>query len=115
MRIFCLTTVLAAGFAGVLCVAADNAPAVSRGFRIPLVDLSQETGRHVIIEAGTETVYQGHPTTVLLPDGRTTRVFGYDRWRGNADATSWYRRRSAADFHAVSGTSPGRNWVTPSF
>lgn len=38
---------------------------------LPVVDLSQETQRHVIIAAGTETVYQGHPTTLLLPDGKT--------------------------------------------
>ncbi|MBN2448957.1 MAG: hypothetical protein JXR77_01125, partial [Lentisphaeria bacterium] len=39
--------------------------------RIPLVDLSRETNRHVIVAAGTEAVYQGHPTTALLEDGRT--------------------------------------------
>ena len=38
---------------------------------LPLVDISGETNRHVIIAAGTETVYQGHPTTVLMPDGKT--------------------------------------------
>lgn len=35
------------------------------------VDLSGETARHVIVAQGTPEVYQGHPTTVLLPDGRT--------------------------------------------
>jgi len=38
---------------------------------LPLVDISGDTPRHVVIAAGTETVYQGHPTTLLLPDGRT--------------------------------------------
>lgn len=38
---------------------------------LPVVDLSGDTSRHVIIAQGTETVYQGHPTTVLLPDGQT--------------------------------------------
>lgn len=37
----------------------------------PYVDLSQDTQRHVIISQGTEEVYQGHPTTLLLPDGKT--------------------------------------------
>lgn len=37
----------------------------------PFVDLSQDTARHVIIAQGTEKEYQGHPTTVLLPDGKT--------------------------------------------
>jgi hypothetical protein len=38
---------------------------------LPLVDLSGETNRHVIIAAGTKDIYQGHPTTLLLPDGKT--------------------------------------------
>ena len=46
-------------------VTAEEAP------RLPIVDLSQDTARHVVIAAGTETVYQGHPTTLLMPDGRT--------------------------------------------
>jgi hypothetical protein len=39
--------------------------------RLPIVDLSRETDRHVVIAAGTEAIYQGHPTTLLMPDGRT--------------------------------------------
>ncbi len=35
------------------------------------IDISGETDRHVIIAAGTKDIYQGHPTTLLLPDGRT--------------------------------------------
>ena len=38
---------------------------------LPVVDLSKEESRHVIIAPGAETVYQGHPTTLLLPDGKT--------------------------------------------
>lgn len=37
----------------------------------PYVDLSQDTQRQVVIAQGTEKVYQGHPTTLLLPDGKT--------------------------------------------
>jgi len=37
----------------------------------PVVDLSQDTQRQVVIAQGTEEVYQGHPTTLLLPDGKT--------------------------------------------
>ena len=37
----------------------------------PLVDISAETHRHVTIASGTEEVYQGHPTTLLMPDGKT--------------------------------------------
>ncbi len=38
---------------------------------LPVVDLSGETHRHVVIAAGTQDVYQGHPTTLLAADGRT--------------------------------------------
>lgn len=38
---------------------------------LPVVDISAETDRHVIIAEGTEDVYQGHPTTLLMPDGKT--------------------------------------------
>jgi hypothetical protein len=38
---------------------------------LPLVDLSKDVQRQVVIAAGTKEVYQGHPTTLLLPDGKT--------------------------------------------
>lgn len=42
-----------------------------RKITIPTLDISQETDRHVVIAAGTPDVYQGHATTLLLPDGKT--------------------------------------------
>jgi len=39
--------------------------------QLPLVDIATETERHVIVAAGTEDIYQGHPTTLLMPDGKT--------------------------------------------
>ena len=38
---------------------------------LPVVDLSKDASRQVVIAQGTDKVYQGHPTTVLLPDGKT--------------------------------------------
>jgi hypothetical protein len=38
---------------------------------LPVVDLSSDTNRHVVIAAGTDKIYQGHPTTLLMPDGKT--------------------------------------------
>lgn len=38
---------------------------------LPVVDISGETDRHVVIAKGTPEVYQGHPTTLLMPDGKT--------------------------------------------
>jgi hypothetical protein len=39
--------------------------------RFPVVDLSSDAERQVVIAEGTSTVYQGHPTTTLMPDGKT--------------------------------------------
>jgi hypothetical protein len=38
---------------------------------LPTVDISGETKRHVVIAEGTETIYQGHPYTLLMPDNKT--------------------------------------------
>lgn len=41
---------------------------------LPIVDLSGDASRHVVIAQGTPDVYQGHPTTLLMPDGKTMFV-----------------------------------------
>ena len=38
---------------------------------LPTVDLSSDTARQVVVAQGTDKIYQGHPTTLLLPDGKT--------------------------------------------
>jgi hypothetical protein len=38
---------------------------------VKLLDISGDTSRHTIIARGTAEVYHGHPTTLLMPDGRT--------------------------------------------
>ncbi len=38
---------------------------------LPMVDISQDLGRQTVIAAGTAEIYQGHPTTALMPDGKT--------------------------------------------
>ncbi|WP_051946113.1 FAD-dependent oxidoreductase [Verrucomicrobium sp. BvORR106] len=43
-------------------------PAVTQ---LPTIDLSTDTTRQVVIAQGTPEIYQGHPTTTLLPDGKT--------------------------------------------
>ncbi|HOE60853.1 MAG TPA: sialidase family protein [Kiritimatiellia bacterium] len=60
-----LCTVWGAGVADAQHVTGQTKPV------LPVVDLSGETARHVVIAAGTPEEYQGHPTTVLLPDGKT--------------------------------------------
>lgn len=39
--------------------------------KMPVFDLSQDAARQTVVAAGTADIYQGHPTTVLLPDGKT--------------------------------------------
>ena len=43
---------------------------VSRGYSIPLIDLAGETARQVVVDR-EQGQYLGHPTTVLLEDGKT--------------------------------------------
>ena len=43
----------------------------STGAILPVLDISGETSRQVIIAPGTDSIYQGHPTTLLMPDGKT--------------------------------------------
>jgi hypothetical protein len=38
---------------------------------LPIADLSNQSNRQVVIAAGTPEIYQGHPTTVLMPDSMT--------------------------------------------
>ena len=38
---------------------------------LPVVDLTRDTFRQTVIAMGTPDTYQGHPTTLLTPDGKT--------------------------------------------
>lgn len=40
-------------------------------YTLPTIDLSTQKERQTVIAPGTETIYQGHPTTVLMEDGKT--------------------------------------------
>jgi len=42
---------------------------------IPTVDISGDTSRQTVIATGGPKLYQGHPTTVALPDGRVLAVW----------------------------------------
>jgi len=45
-------------------------PALPKNFTIPVVDLSGETGRQVIVDKDPQR-YFGHPSMLLMPDGKT--------------------------------------------
>ncbi len=40
-------------------------------FNLPVVHRATARKHQVVVAQGTDTVYQGHPTTVLMPDGKT--------------------------------------------
>jgi photosystem II stability/assembly factor-like uncharacterized protein len=50
----------------------------------PVVDLSGDSARQVVIAEGTTELYQGHPTTVLMADGKTIFAVWCVRHGGNA-------------------------------
>jgi hypothetical protein len=58
------------GLAAAVLLSSAVSAAPPRGYSIPLIDLSSDTARQVVVdrEAGQ---YLGHPTTVLLEDGKT--------------------------------------------
>lgn len=47
------------------------ASAVAAPAALKNLDLSGQTERQVVVAQGTDVIYQGHPTTALLADGRT--------------------------------------------
>jgi hypothetical protein len=54
------------------CCCALNFPAhAADAPDLRVVDLSGNTSRQIVIAAGTESTYHGHPTTALMPDGKT--------------------------------------------
>ena len=60
------------GLLGHVATGADSQPP-RRDYSIPLVDLAGETQRQVIVDREPGQ-YLGHPTTVLLEDGRTMLI-----------------------------------------
>lgn len=76
-----------------------QSPPVQRGYTIPIIDLSEETARQSVVarEPGT---YLGHPTTVLLEDGKTILTV-YPKGHGKEAIVL---RRS---------TDGGRTWSQP--
>jgi hypothetical protein len=92
----------------------QDAPQAAPTITIPLVDISGETHRHVIVAAGTEDVYQGHVDTVLMPDGRTMfAAWAIDHAghlgplaRSNDAGLTWERIATPANWQEVRITTP---------
>lgn len=71
-----VATILAAAATG----AAAQSPAPPADFSIPVVDLAGQSHRQVVVDR-EDGVYLGHPTTLLLEDGKTILVV-YPRGHG---------------------------------
>jgi len=73
MNLMCPTTVIVTlTLLGTPYGAADMlTPARPKRYTIPIVDISGEKQRQVVVEWGTPTLYQGHVHTLLMPDGKT--------------------------------------------
>lgn len=54
-----------------------------RQINLPVFDISGQTERHVFVARGSETDWNGHPSTVLLPDGQTM----FCVWQARRDGT----------------------------
>ena len=67
--VVCVVAGLAPGTMGCAKKAAAPGP-VSRGYSIPLIDLAADASRRTVVDREPGQ-YLGHPTTVLLEDGRT--------------------------------------------
>jgi len=86
----------------------DHPPPVSRGYRIPLIDLAHQAQRQVVVDREPGQ-YLGHPTTVLLEDGRTMLVV-YPKGHGRG---AILRKRSDDGGLSWSGRLPTpENWAT---
>ncbi len=58
--------------------------AFADGPDLPILDISQEFGRHTVIAAGTNEQYQGHPYSLLMPDRKTIFTVWNFNHGGNA-------------------------------
>lgn len=71
------------------------------------IDISSDTSRQVVVARGTASLYQGQPTTVLLPDGKTI----YCVWTIGHGGTCGPLKRSEDGGRTWSGLlDVPRNW-----
>ena len=70
---------------------------------LPVVDFSGQTERHVFVARGNQTEWNGHPSTVLLPDGKTI----FCVWQARRDGT---RKHGALGGYMKRSDDGGRTW-----
>jgi len=92
--------------AGVAFAGQDDAPPA--GYTIPIIDLSGDVSRQVVVDREPGQ-YLGHPTTVLLEDGRTI-ITVYPKGHGKGGVVM---KRSVDGGRTWSGRLPvPENWAT---
>jgi hypothetical protein len=87
---------------------AEPTAGVPRGYSIPLLDLAPQQERQVVVDR-EEGQYLGHPTTVLLEDGRTM-IAVYPKGHGRG-AIVMKRSRDGGRTWSERLTTP-ENWAT---
>ncbi len=87
---------------------ADDPPPVPRGYSIPLIDLADQENRQVVVDR-EEGQYLGHPTTVLLEDGRTILAV-YPKGHGRGAIV--LKRSTDGGLHWSDRLPGPENWAT---
>ncbi len=82
--------------------------ALPRGFSIPLLDLSQDSARQVIVDR-EKGQYLGHPTTLLLEDGKTILCV-YPKGHGQGGIV--YKRSGDGGLTWSERLAVPENWAT---
>jgi hypothetical protein len=86
----------------------SGSPPVQPGYSIPVIDLTHQRQRQVVVDR-EEGQYLGHPTTVLLEDRRTMHVV-YPKGHGGGAIV---RKKSSDGGLSWSGRLPTpENWAT---
>ena len=89
-KIFSLHLVL------IICICSYSQKSTPKPYlRIPVIDLDKETSRQVIVDK-EEGQYLGHPTTVLLEDGKTILTV-YPKGHGRGEIVYKKKRRRRTD------------------
>ncbi|MCF7854959.1 MAG: glycoside hydrolase [Candidatus Pacebacteria bacterium] len=82
---------------------AQGNKAIIRHTNLPIVDISGQTKRHVFVARGNDTEWNGHPSTVLLPDGKTI----FCVWQARRDGT---RQHGAPGGYMKRSDDGGKTW-----